>query len=199
MARLILKSNGFDGRVFDLKLGVNRLGRSPETDLQIEHETVSGVHCEVSVVDGQILVRDCQSTNGTFFRGQPIQEILVGAGQSFSVGEVEVFVENTDVSISIPKFEVPVPPQPVVRADGSTLCSRHPEAQVTHRCSHCTEIMCDSCVKRLRRRGGKTLKLCPVCGHPVEQIGEKKKQKKSIFGFLHKTVKMPFFHARTDK
>jgi hypothetical protein len=58
--------------------------------------------------------------------------------------------------------------------------------------------MCDSCVKRLRRRGGKTLKLCPVCSHPVERIGEKKKQKKSILGFLQKTVKMPFF-ARTDK
>jgi hypothetical protein len=199
MARLIVKSNGFNERVLDLKLGVNRLGRSPETDFQIEHTTVSGVHCEVSVVDGEILVRDCSSTNGTFFRGEPIHEIRLSAGQSFSLGEVEVFVESTDVSISIPKFDVPVAPPPVVRTDGSMLCPRHPEVQVTHRCSHCLEIMCDGCVKGLRRRGGKTLKLCPVCSHPVERIGEKKKQKKSILGFLQKTVKMPFFHTRTDK
>src|SRR5215471_3074312 len=100
MARLILKSNGFNERVLDLKLGVNRLGRGPEEDFQIEHETVSGVHCEVSVVDGEILVRDCVSTNGTFFRGEPIKEIRLAAGQSFSLGEVEVFIESTDVSIS---------------------------------------------------------------------------------------------------
>src|SRR5881394_3704743 len=115
MARLILKTNGFDERVLDLKLGVNRLGRSPETDFQIDHDTVSGVHCEVSVVNGEILVRDCTSTNGTFFQGEPIKEVRVAAGQSFSVGAVEVFVESTDVAISIPVFEVPCPAPPVVR------------------------------------------------------------------------------------
>jgi hypothetical protein len=199
MARLILKSNGFNERVLDLKLGVNRLGRSPEADFQIEHETVSGVHCEVSVVDGEILVRDCVSTNGTFFRGKPIKEVRLGAGQSFSLGEVEVFIESTDVSISIPTFDVPLPGPPVVRTDGSMLCPRHGEAQVTHRCGHCLEVMCDNCVKRLQRRGGKVLKLCPLCSHPVERIGEKKKKKKTLFGFLQKTVKMPFFHTRADK
>ena len=199
MARLILKSNGFNERAFDLKLGVNRLGRSAETDFQIEHETVSGVHCEVSIVDGVILVRDCASTNGTFFKGEPIQEVRLGAGQSFSVGDVEVFVESTDVSISIPAFDVPRPAPPIVRTDGAMLCPRHPEAQVTHRCGHCMEVMCDSCVKRLRRRGGKVLKLCLLCSHPVEPIGEKKKQKKTLLNFLQKTVKMPFFHSRTSK
>jgi hypothetical protein len=196
MARLILKSDGFNERVFDLKLGVNRIGRSPDTDLQIDHDTVSGVHCEVSVADGEMLVRDCASTNGTFFQGEPIKEVRLNAGQRFCVGAIEVLVESTDVAISIPVIEVSLPAPPVVRTDGSVLCQRHPEAQVTHRCSHCSEMLCDDCVKRLRRRGGKVLKLCSLCSHPVERIGEKKKKKKTLLGFLQKTVKMPFFQNR---
>jgi len=195
MARLVLKSNGFDERVLDLKLGVNRLGRSPDADFQVEHPTISGVHCELSVVDGEILVRDCGSTNGTFFAGEPVKEARVGAGQSFCVGEVELFVESTDVAISIPKFEIPVAAPPVVRTDGSMICPHHEGAPVTHRCSHCMEVMCDHCVTRLRRRGGKILKLCPFCSHQVELIGgDKKKKRKGLLGFLQKTVKMPLFH-----
>src|ERR1041385_6133886 len=195
MARLVLKSNGLDERVLDLKLGISRLGRSPQADFQIEHPTISAVHCEVSVVAGEILLRDCGSTNGTFVSGEPIQEARLAAGQTFCVGEVEFFIESTDVAVSIPKFEVARPAPPVVRTDGSMICPHHEGAPVTHRCAHCLEVMCDDCVTRLRRRGGKILKLCPICSHPVELLGaDKKKKKKGLLGFLQKTVKMPLFH-----
>ena len=196
MARLILKSEGFNDRVFDLKLGVNRIGRSPDSDLFIDHVTVSGLHCEISIVDNELLIRDCHSTNGTFYQGTPINEIRLSAGQTFHVGEVEVLVESTEVAVSIPKFEVPRPAPPVVRTDGSLLCPRHPEAQVMYKCTHCLEVMCRDCVTRLKRSGGKTLKLCPSCSFPVERIGEKKKKQKGFLGFLQKTVKMSFLHSR---
>ncbi len=200
MARLILKSDGFSERVLDLKLGVNRLGRSPETDFQIEHPTVSAVHCELSVVDGEILVRDCGSTNGTFFQGEPVHEIRLSAGQRFCVGEVELLVENTEMTVSIPHFEVPRPAPPVVRTDGGIVCPRHDDVRATHQCAHCREVMCDGCVTRLRRRGGKILKLCPLCSHPVELIGaDKKKKKKGLLGFLQKTMKMPVFHQSRNE
>ena len=58
--------------------------------------------------------------------------------------------------------------------------------------------MCDKCVHYMRRRGGKVLKLCPICSHKVELIGGEKKKKKSLLGMLHKTVKLPFLHT-SDK
>jgi hypothetical protein len=79
--------------------------------------------------------------------------------------------------------------------NGSMLCPRHSSSQVTHRCTFCREIMCDACVTRMRRRGGKPLLLCPLCSHKVEAIGGQKKKRKGILGFLQKTVKMPFLHA----
>jgi pSer/pThr/pTyr-binding forkhead associated (FHA) protein len=197
MARLVIKSEGRE-QVIELKLGVNRLGRSPDADLQVIHSTISAFHCELELDRGELIIRDCESTNGTFVDGEPINQARVMAGQTFAVGDVEIFVESTDVNVAIPKIEVPVlKAPPVVLKNGALLCSRHLSATVTHRCSHCKEVMCEDCVTRMRRRGGKYLELCPLCSHKVERIGDKKK-KKSILGFLAKTVKLPFAHTSKE-
>jgi hypothetical protein len=192
MARFLIKTEGFNGRVIDLNLGVNRFGRSRANDFQIEHLTVSASHCEVVLSQEEVLVRDCSSTNGTFVDGEPIKEARLAAGQVLRLGDVEFLVENTDLTIAIPKFEEAVAAPPVVLTDGSLLCPRHNDAPVTHQCTHCREVMCDECVHRLRRRGGKLHKLCPLCSHAVESLGGEKKKKRSFLGFLQKTVKLPF-------
>ncbi len=196
MARLIVKSQNYGDQVIELKLGINRLGRSPDNDFQIEHPTISAIHCEVQLASDELLVRDCDSTNGTFVCGEPIKEVALSAGQSFSLGDVEILVETTEINIAIPKFDVPRPAPPVVLPNGSLLCPRHPDAQVTHQCLKCLEVMCDKCVHRLRRRGGKLLKLCPVCSGKVQPLGGEKKKKKSVLQFLHTTVRLPFLHHR---
>src|SRR3989442_7785933 len=96
MARLLIKSEGFQNPVIELKLGVNRLGRSQENDFPIEHPTISATHCEIVLGEDEILVRDCASTNGTFVHGEPIQEARLLAGESFCLGDVEILVETTD-------------------------------------------------------------------------------------------------------
>jgi pSer/pThr/pTyr-binding forkhead associated (FHA) protein len=201
MARLILKSDGSRDQVIELHLGLNRLGRSPENDFQIEHSSVSAVHCELILGANEVTVRDCDSTNGTFIDGQSVKEAHLQTGQILSLGDVELLVESTDVRIAIPKFEVPRPAPPVVLSDGSLICPRHPRARVTHQCTHCRELMCDACVHRLRRRGGKMLKLCPLCSHQCEPLsGEvRKKKKKTLLGFLQKTVKLPLLQSRRKR
>jgi len=195
MARLVIRSAEFGDRVIELNPGVNRFGRSPNNDVQIEHPTVSARHCEIVLADDGVVVRDCGSANGTFVDAQPVEEARLSAGQTLHLGEVEVLVETTDVTIAIPQFEVPRPVPPVVLTDGSLICPRHPKARATHQCTHCREVLCDACVHRLRRRGGKLLKFCPLCSHPCESIGGEKRKKKSLFGLWRKTVKLPFFHG----
>jgi len=196
MARLVIRSADFSNRVIDLHLGVNRLGRSPENDFRIDHSTVSARHCDLVLGNGEIIVRDCGSTNGTFVAGEQIQERKLFAGQTFCIGDVELFVESTEVTIAIPKFEMPQAAPPVVLDDGVIICPRHRHAHASHQCTNCRELLCDACVHRLRRRGGKVLKLCPLCSHPCELINGEKKRKRSLLGFLQKTVKLPFSHPR---
>ncbi len=192
MARLIIKSAEFQDRVVELNLGVNRLGRSPESNVQIEHPTVSAAHCEIVLAKGEVVVRDCASSNGTFVNGERITEARLSVGQTLHLGEVELLVETTDVIIAIPRFDIARPEPPVVLADGSLICPRHPAARATYQCTHCREVMCDTCVHRLRRRGGKVMKFCPLCSHPCVPLGVEKKKKKSLLDLWRKTVKLPF-------
>ena len=199
MASLMIQSAGFDGRVIELKLGVNRLGRSSENDFQIEHPTVSATHCEIVLAGEGVLVRDCASTNGTFVGGRRIQSASLSAGESLHLGDVELVVESTEVTVAIPEFDMPRPAPPVVLPDGSLVCPRHPRARATHQCTHCREVLCDACVHRLRRHRGKLMKLCPLCSHPCVPLGGEKPKKRSFLGRWTKTVKLPFLHSLGEK
>jgi hypothetical protein len=193
MAKLVITSPGFKNQVIYLKLGKNRFGRSPECDFTIEHPTISATHCELTLGADGVTVRDCNSTNGTYVAERPITQAALWAGQVLRIGDVEVLVESTDPTIAIPKIEFPVPAPPIVKPDGTMMCPRHKEAKVTHRCTQCKAVLCDECVHRLRRRGGKILKLCPLCSHKCEPLEKPAKRKKqTVLGFLAKTVKMAF-------
>lgn len=194
MAKLLVKTPGLDLTLIDLRLGISRIGRSPDADFQLSHPTVSSIHCEVLLKENGVSVRDLGSTNGTFLNDDPIQEADLLPGQTLRLGDVELFVESTDAHVAIPKFshtEVAAPP--VVRTDGGVVCPRHLHANATYQCSVCQEIMCDRCVHQLRRRGGKkVLLLCPVCSGAVEPFGAPQKKKKSLISRVSETVKMKF-------
>jgi pSer/pThr/pTyr-binding forkhead associated (FHA) protein len=202
MARLQIKTEGLDIQVLDLRLGVNRVGRSPDSDFILNHTTISSNHCEFILSADGVLLRDCGSTNGTFLNGDPVQEARLMAGQTVTLGEVDLFVESTEANVSIPDYERPRPKPPVMLPDGAMVCPRHTRAQAVFKCTHCREIMCGECVHILRRKGGNALFLCPLCSHkcePIQVIVPKKK--KSFVDFLQDTVKLRFKHTikRSDK
>ncbi|MGH7952064.1 MAG: FHA domain-containing protein, partial [Limisphaerales bacterium] len=153
MARLLIKTKGLANRTLELRLGVNHVGRDPDCDFPIGHSTVSSNHCELVVSTDGVLLRDCDSTNGTFVNGDLIREAWLLPGQEVKLGDVELFVENTEVNISIPQYERPRPKPPVVLADGAMLCPRHPQTPATYKCIYCNEIMCNFCVHIMRRKG----------------------------------------------
>jgi len=51
----------------------------------------------------------------------------------------------------------------------------------------------------MRRRGGKTLKLCTLCSHPVEMIVPDKPRKKSFLAKLTATIKLPFLLSKREE
>jgi len=194
MARLSVKTDGLNAKLIDLKLGANRVGRHPDNDFRLEHPTISSVHCEIVLHADGVLLRDLESTNGTFVNNEKVREVPLTPGQIVRLGDVELLVETIDAKIEIPTFFNPeLPAPPVVRKDGILECQRHAGAAVTHQCQQCKEFMCEACVHRLRRKGGKKmLSLCPICSGTVEPIGAAgKPKKKSLFErIVGETVKM---------
>ncbi len=195
MARLIVKTAGLEREAIELKIGSNLIGRSPETDFPLTHPTISTLHCEIVLSDTGVILRDLESTNGTFVNDQRIRETALLPGHTVRLGDVELFVVSTEARVSIPKFanaELPAPPK--MSTDGAMLCPKHPHIRAVFQCSRCKEVMCNTCVHRLRRKGSKNiLLLCPECSQPVKLIGEPEKPKKrSLFTKVCETVKLKF-------
>lgn len=90
MPRLLVNPGTSQQWEIQLKPGANTLGRSPACDAQVEHESVSGTHCEVMVNGESVAVKDLGSTNGTFLNRAPIQEATLAAGQRLQLGGVEM-------------------------------------------------------------------------------------------------------------
>jgi len=198
MARLLIRTEGLGNQLIELKLGANRIGRSPDTDFPILHPTISSCHCELVLMEDGVTIRDLESTNGTFVNGRKIREAKLNAGQLVRLGDVELVVESTEVNVAIPSFvDADLPAPPVVLDDGGLICPRHLRARVTHRCPHCQEVMCEACVHRLRRKGSKKiLFLCPICSHQVEPlIASPNIKKKSLLVRLGETVRMKLTRA----
>ena len=196
MARLVIKTEGLENQALELRAGVNRVGRDPDSDFSIDHPTISAAHCEFILTADGVILRDCDSTNGTFVNGDPVKEVRLMTGQTVTLGDVELFVESTDAHVVIPQFERPRPKPPVVLATGGMICPRHERSQATYKCTHCSEIMCGECVHVLRRKGGHPLFLCPLCSHKCEPIQtDAPKKKKSFVEFLQETVKLRFKHT----
>jgi len=196
MARLLIKSEGLGIQALELRMGVNHVGRDPDCELQLNHSTVSSLHCELSLSNDGVYLRDCDSTNGTFLNGEPVKETWLMPGQELRFGDVELLVESTDASIAIPKIELEIPPPKAVEQDGELFCVRHPDRKVTFKCTHCTEVMCNSCVHVVKRQGGQPLYLCRVCSHKCERMEVLQPEKKKGFlGMLQDTVKLKFKHA----
>jgi pSer/pThr/pTyr-binding forkhead associated (FHA) protein len=138
MARLLVKTEGLGLNTLELRLGVNRVGRDSQSDFPISHPTVSTHHAELILSADGVVLHDCQSTNGTFVNGQPVSEVWLEPGHQVRFGDVELLVESTEASITIPVIErnKPAPP-PVVLADGAMICPRHPEYLATFKCTVC--------------------------------------------------------------
>jgi hypothetical protein len=73
--------------VQEAELGEGRLtiGRHPRNDIVIAHQAVSGHHAAISRVDGEIVLEDLGSSNGTFVRGQRISRAVLADSDCFTI------------------------------------------------------------------------------------------------------------------
>jgi hypothetical protein len=142
--------------------------------------------------DGAVRIRDLGSTNGTFVNGRRVKEAVLMSGQMLCLGSVEITFEDLPAHIAIPTLP-PQQPNPFL-ADGAPCCFNHSASQATMECAQCSKTFCELCVHLIRRVGGASLKLCPVCGGHCQPIGQpkgRKKKKSRINSWIGKlTAKM---------
>ena len=78
---------------FSLPSNVTIIGRREDCDLCIPLMVVSRKHCQFSVEDDKLSLRDLGSRNGTFINGTQIEESHINAGDRVQIGPVSFAIQ----------------------------------------------------------------------------------------------------------
>jgi pSer/pThr/pTyr-binding forkhead associated (FHA) protein len=71
--------------------GIRTIGRATGADFIVDAPLVSRVHCRLTALpNGELEVRDLNSTNGTFVNGDRIDNVVLSSGDRIQVGRVEL-------------------------------------------------------------------------------------------------------------
>ena len=100
MAKLVVLSVGMTGRTQELKADQTTIGRVEDNTFQIAEPSVSSHHCEVLLRGKDVVVRDLNSTNGTFINEEKISESVLKPGQKLRLGQIELSLETGDAPFS---------------------------------------------------------------------------------------------------
>ena len=94
MLKLVVLSPGMTGRTHELKLENTSIGRVEDNTFQVAEPSVSSHHCEVVLRGSEVVVRDLNSTNGTYISGEKVAERPLKPGQILRLGQVEMRLET---------------------------------------------------------------------------------------------------------
>lgn len=94
MPRLVLLSEGYTGRTYELKAETTTVGRVSDNAFEIPEASVSSHHAELVLRGPDVLVRDLNSTNGTFINGDRVTEATLKSGQILRLGTIEMRLES---------------------------------------------------------------------------------------------------------
>jgi len=113
---LVLFKKDGSQKTFSLSSDVTVIGRRGDCDLRIPVLTVSRRHCQLSLNNGVLKIRDLGSRNGTYLNGKPVDEADLRAGDYIKIGPLT--------------FELQIDGQPREVVPPQKLKSEAPKKQV---------------------------------------------------------------------
>jgi CRP-like cAMP-binding protein/Fe-S-cluster-containing hydrogenase component 2 len=96
LPKLKIASGPRAGAILQLRYPTTTFGRGVECDYRFsESEGISRVHCTLTAENRKFVLRDLQSTNGTFVNGNQVDEIELRNGDVIQIGDLELeFLEG---------------------------------------------------------------------------------------------------------
>jgi pSer/pThr/pTyr-binding forkhead associated (FHA) protein len=107
MSKLVILNQGMTGRTFELVVERTTVGRVEDNTFQIADSSVSSHHAEILLRGSDIVIKDLNSTNGSFINGEKISETVLKPGQTLRFGQVELKIDDGK------PVSAPPPPAPV--------------------------------------------------------------------------------------
>ena len=122
MAKLVVLSDGLKGTSHELTVDRTTVGRVEDNTFQIPEASVSSHHCEILRKGDDVVVKDLDSTNGTFINGQKISETTLKPGQTLRLGQIELqLVLGEGGPTPAPAAAAPAAPKPTAKSADQTM------------------------------------------------------------------------------
>jgi len=127
MAKLVILTQGMTGRAHELNVDRTTIGRVEDNTFQIADASVSSHHCEVLLRGGEVVIRDLNSTNGSYINDAQITESILKPGQKLRLGQIELKLETegSAPAAAVPATTAPpatsVPPPAKKAVDTATM------------------------------------------------------------------------------
>ena len=77
------------GKEVAIPLGKFLVGRSEQCNLRPNSDSISRQHCQISVKEDVVKVKDLGSRNGTFVNGEQIKSCILSDGDELRIGKME--------------------------------------------------------------------------------------------------------------
>ena len=95
MAKLVILNQGMTGRAFELNVERTTVGRVEDNTFQIADAFGFQPSLRRFILRGSdIVIRDLNSTNGTFINSEKITESVLKPGQTLRFGQVELKIDD---------------------------------------------------------------------------------------------------------
>jgi Protein of unknown function (DUF3662)/FHA domain len=89
--------DGGTQRTYEISTPLIILGRGTDCDLRLVDPGVSRHHAEIRVEDGEVVLVDLGSTNGTFVNGQPVRRVTLTDGTRVTLGRTTLIFRRDRV------------------------------------------------------------------------------------------------------
>ncbi len=123
--KLIITHGDLPSQTVELQREYTHLGRTEDNELPIAEPSISSRHCVFVLSGADVIVRDLNSSNGTYVNGEPVTETILRPGDNIQVGVIDIkFVPG----VRRPKLQAtststmkPVPNRSLAQEAGTTL------------------------------------------------------------------------------
>ena len=176
MSRLIVNPGTESAWEIPLQPGAISLGRGPENTFSIEHPSVSSAHCQLTMTDSGVVIKDLGSVNGTFVNNAMVDEAPLFNGQTLRLGDVVMQFESNQIPRARPMRDALMQPQAGIAA----FCKFHPHAAAQFLCPKCRKTFCALCVNL--RQGRYFCRACGVECSPLKPAPVAAATKETFFG-----------------
>jgi len=116
LSLMVVNAGKASGQAIPIKVNQFTIGRDPQCNLRPASAMISKKHCALIVRNGEVFLRDFESTNGTFLNDQPVKgEVAIKNDDMLKVGPLsfKVLLETT---VAPSKPTPPPAPKPAARA-----------------------------------------------------------------------------------